>query len=63
MELALTSKVLIGCRMSPSQKADIIKLIQEYQPKKITLAIGDGINDVAMMNQANISVCIKNNLK
>jgi len=27
MELALTSKVLIGCRMSPSQKADVIKLI------------------------------------
>lgn len=63
MELALTSKVLVGCRMSPSQKADIIKLIQEYQPKKITLAIGDGINDVAMMNQANISICIKNNLE
>jgi P-type E1-E2 ATPase len=62
MELALTSNVLIGCRLSPSQKADIVKLIKEYQPKKITLAIGDGINDVAMMKCANIAVSLKNNL-
>lgn len=61
MELALTSEVLIGCRLSPDQKADIVKLIKEYQPKKTTLAIGDGINDMAMMKCANIAVSIKNN--
>ena len=58
MELALTSKVLIGCRMSPTQKAEIVQLIKFYQPKKITLAIGDGINDLKMMNEANIGVGI-----
>lgn len=30
MELALTSRVLIACRLSPSQKADVIRLIKEY---------------------------------
>ena len=30
MELALTSRVLIACRMSPTQKSDIINLIKEY---------------------------------
>jgi magnesium-transporting ATPase (P-type) len=30
MELVLTSRVLIACRMSPAQKADIIRLIKEY---------------------------------
>lgn len=58
MELALTSRVLIACRLSPVQKAEIIKLLKEYQPKKITLAIGDGVNDISMMNEADIGVSV-----
>lgn len=50
MELALTSRALIACRLSPTQKADIVELIKEYQPRKTTLAIGDGINDLSMLN-------------
>ena len=30
MELALTSKVLIACRLSPQQKAEIIDLLSQY---------------------------------
>lgn len=30
MELALTSRALIACRLSPTQKADIVELIKEY---------------------------------
>lgn len=58
MELALTSRVLIACRLSPMQKAEIIKLLKEYQPKKITLAIGDGVNDISMLNEADIGVSV-----
>ena len=61
MELALTSRVLIACRLSPTQKSDIINLIKEYQPKKITMAVGDGVNDIAMLNSAHIAISIKNN--
>jgi P-type E1-E2 ATPase len=46
MELVLTSRVLIACRLTPKQKGEIIDLLKIYQPKKITLAIGDGINDI-----------------
>ena len=61
MELALTSRVLIACRLSPDQKAEIVQLIREYQPKKITLAVGDGINDTNMMSAAHLAVSINGN--
>jgi len=58
MELALTSKVLIACRLSPAQKADLIQLIKLYQPRRKILAIGDGVNDISMMNEADIGISI-----
>ena len=44
--------------MSPKQKADIVRLVIEKNPKAITLAIGDGANDVNMINAAHIGVGI-----
>jgi magnesium-transporting ATPase (P-type) len=41
--------VVLACRVSPKQKADIVNLIKRRFPKKITLAIGDGANDVNMI--------------
>jgi len=61
MQLALTSKVVIACRLSPKQKAEVIKLIKQYQPAKATLAIGDGANDVSMITEAHIGVGICGN--
>lgn len=58
MELALTSKVLIGCRLSASQKAEIVDLLKHYQPGKVTLAIGDGINDTEMLSRSSIAVSL-----
>jgi phospholipid-transporting ATPase len=44
--------------MSPKQKADIVRLIIKYNPTVTTLAIGDGANDVNMINAAHIGVGI-----
>jgi phospholipid-transporting ATPase len=44
--------------MSPKQKADIVRMIQKHDPKVITLAIGDGANDVNMITAAHIGVGI-----
>lgn len=41
--------VVLACRVSPKQKADIVNLIKDKHPDKITLAIGDGANDVNMI--------------
>jgi phospholipid-translocating ATPase len=45
---------VICCRASPSQKADIVRAIRHQEPKALTLAIGDGANDIAMI-QASVS--------
>jgi len=53
------SDVVLACRVSPKQKADIVNLIKFRYPKKVTLAIGDGANDVNMILQAHVGVGIQ----
>lgn len=48
---------VICCRVSPSQKAQVVKVVKENL-KVMTLAIGDGANDVAMIQAANVGVGI-----
>ena len=50
--------VVIACRVSPQQKADIVKFIREVKKDKRTLAIGDGANDVNMILAAHVGVGI-----
>eukprot|EP00835_Amoeboradix_gromovi_P001235 NODE_53_length_26956_cov_0.387348.p1 type:complete len:1270 gc:universal NODE_53_length_26956_cov_0.387348:14886-11077(-) len=48
---------VICCRVSPRQKADVVLLIKQRK-KILALAIGDGANDVSMIQEANIGVGI-----
>ncbi|CAI5505615.1 unnamed protein product [Closterium sp. Naga37s-1] len=57
LEVAAGCASVICCRMSPGQKAVIAGLVRE-QMGLITLAIGDGANDVGMIQRANIGVGI-----
>ena len=57
MEIALKCKSVICCRVSPAQKAEIVEAVKKTT-KSITLAIGDGANDVAMIRAANVGVGI-----
>jgi len=50
--------VVLACRVSPKQKADIVNMIRKRFPKKVTLSIGDGANDVNMILQAHVGVGI-----
>lgn len=50
-------KSVICCRVSPSQKAQVVKLVRDSL-KVMTLSIGDGANDVAMIQTANVGVGI-----
>ena len=61
MELVLGSQVVIACRLSPKQKSEVIQLIKLNRPDKITLAIGDGANDVSMITEANIGIGLSGN--
>lgn len=56
LKICKTSEAVICCRVSPSQKADVVRLIKEDDPETITLSIGDGANDVSMIKEAHIGV-------
>ena len=59
MAVAEHCSVLIGCRFSPAQKAHMVNMVKRLvKPKPITLAIGDGANDVAMIQAADLGVGI-----
>ncbi|XP_070321438.1 phospholipid-transporting ATPase IK isoform X2 [Odocoileus virginianus] len=55
VELASRCQAVICCRVTPKQKALIVKLVKKYQ-NVVTLAIGDGANDVNMIKTADIGV-------
>jgi len=55
---AVKADVVLACRVSPKQKADIVQMIKFRFPNKSTLAIGDGANDVSMITSAHVGVGI-----
>ncbi|KAE9018266.1 Phospholipid-transporting ATPase [Phytophthora fragariae] len=57
-EFSQYCKAVIACRVSPAQKAEMVALIKEYVPGVRTLAIGDGANDVSMIQEAHVGVGI-----
>ncbi|WPK25219.1 hypothetical protein PUMCH_002525 [Australozyma saopauloensis] len=50
-------KAVLCCRVSPAQKAAVVKMVKDTLDV-MTLAIGDGSNDVAMIQTADIGVGI-----
>ncbi|RIA93847.1 hypothetical protein C1645_761428 [Glomus cerebriforme] len=57
IELAVELPVVVACRCSPTQKADITRLIKKYSKKRVC-CIGDGGNDVSMIQAADVGVGI-----
>ncbi|XP_078481607.1 putative phospholipid-transporting ATPase IA isoform X1 [Ciona intestinalis] len=57
LDLALSCKAVVCCRVSPIQKAMIVELVKK-NCNAITLAIGDGANDVSMIQAAHVGVGI-----
>ncbi|XP_067839979.1 phospholipid-transporting ATPase IC isoform X2 [Heptranchias perlo] len=57
VDLACQCTAVVCCRVTPKQKAMVVNLVKKYK-KAITLAIGDGANDVNMIKTAHIGVGI-----
>jgi len=55
LEFIIESQVVIACRCSPTQKAEMVEAVQSLTDK-ICCAIGDGGNDVSMILKANVGV-------
>ena len=60
--LACISKSVICCRATPIQKAEVVRIIKRHVAfKPLTMAIGDGGNDVSMIHEAHVGVGIMGN--
>lgn len=57
-KLAILVDSVICCRASPKQKAFLVKSIRLQVKDSVTLAIGDGANDIAMIQEAHVGIGI-----
>ncbi|KAI0129979.1 phospholipid-translocating P-type ATPase [Xylariales sp. AK1849] len=57
ISVAVLLPTVVACRCSPTQKAEVAKLIREYTKKRVC-CIGDGGNDVSMIQAADVGVGI-----
>lgn len=58
VDLATRCKSVICCRVSPIQKAQVVASVKHAR-NAMTLSIGDGANDVSMIQEANVGVGIQ----
>ncbi|KAG8899040.1 putative aminophospholipid-translocase, partial [Tulasnella sp. 417] len=57
IEIATQLPAVVACRCSPTQKADVARLIRHHTKKRVC-CIGDGGNDVSMIQAADVGVGI-----
>ncbi|XP_043380400.1 probable phospholipid-transporting ATPase IM isoform X10 [Chelonia mydas] len=57
VDVACLCKTVICCRVTPLQKAQVVELVKKHR-KAVTLAIGDGANDISMIKSAHIGIGI-----
>merc|ERR1719238_2555363 len=59
LRIARKCSVVIACRVSPLQKSEMVGLVRVgVKPTPVTLAVGDGANDVPMIQTAQVGVGI-----
>ena len=57
IEIATKLSAVVACRCSPTQKADVARIIRSHTNKRVC-CIGDGGNDVSMIQAADVGVGI-----
>ncbi|KAE9037738.1 hypothetical protein PR002_g6395 [Phytophthora rubi] len=58
LELASQCRTVVACRLSPMQKAQVVCLMKSAPGTPLTLAVGDGGNDVSMIQEAHVGIGI-----
>nr|XP_004658901.2 phospholipid-transporting ATPase VD [Jaculus jaculus] len=55
LELSARCQAVVCCRATPLQKSEVVKLVRNHL-HVMTLAIGDGANDVSMIQVADVGI-------
>jgi len=58
-DLGIASRSCVCCRLTPLQKRNLIDVVRHKDPATITLAIGDGANDVPMISGAHLGIGVR----
>jgi len=61
MNLWQNADFRLASRMLPYQKARLIEKFKKHFPNKVTMAVGDGNNDVSMIQEAHLGIGIRGN--
>ncbi|KOC61372.1 putative phospholipid-transporting ATPase IF [Habropoda laboriosa] len=56
--VAMTCDAVVCCRLTPLQKSEIVSLMKKAKTVPHTAAIGDGGNDVSMIQEAHVGIGI-----
>lgn len=54
------AQCIVGYDMKPLHKGLLIKLMKEADPKRCVMTVGDGLNDISMMQQSDIAFQVAN---
>lgn len=57
--LAMMSSGCVCCRLAPQQKRMLVEMVRKKDRTRITLAIGDGANDTAMIQGAHVGIGVR----
>ena len=58
LDVATRCQAVICCRVTPLQKSLVVELVKRHR-KCVTLAIGDGANDVSMIKGSSVATFIE----
>ncbi|GLD95265.1 hypothetical protein PINS_up020842 [Pythium insidiosum] len=58
MRLCINADSVLCARVSPKQKEFLVDMVRTQFPNKVTMAVGDGANDVPMIQRAHIGIGI-----
>eukprot|EP00095_Tigriopus_kingsejongensis_P003263 snap_masked-scaffold69_size418775-processed-gene-3.10 protein:Tk03263 transcript:snap_masked-scaffold69_size418775-processed-gene-3.10-mRNA-1 annotation:"hypothetical protein DAPPUDRAFT_315465" len=57
-DICLHRPTVIACRLSPIQKSQLVRMMKEADNRIMTAAIGDGGNDISMIQEAHVGLGI-----
>lgn len=57
-DLSIQCHAVLCCRLSPLQKCEVVQLMKTVAGNPITASIGDGANDVSMIQEADVGLGI-----
>uniref|UniRef100_A0A182Q3R9 Phospholipid-transporting ATPase n=1 Tax=Anopheles farauti TaxID=69004 RepID=A0A182Q3R9_9DIPT len=57
-DLSVRCQAVLCCRLSPLQKCEVVQLMKTSDNAPVTAAIGDGANDVSMIQEAHVGLGI-----